>query len=74
VWIGLNDRGEENEGLFSWISGLETSWEQGTAPWNPGEPNNYGNEDCVEKRESFQWAWNDQACETENAFVCEGSF
>ena len=70
VWIGLNDLGEENEGNFTWISGLESSWQ----PWHPGEPNNYGDEDCVEKRESFQWAWNDQACETENAFVCEGSF
>jgi hypothetical protein len=73
VWIGLNDRGEENEGEFTWISGLESSYEDG---WHPGEPNSYqGNdEDCVEKREGFDGAWNDRTCEDEIAFICEGSF
>ena len=70
-WLGLNDLGEENEGYFTWISGLESSYEDG---WSPGEPNNYGNEDCVEKREDFGWAWNDLNCEDEIAFICEGSF
>ena len=72
AWIGLNDRGEENEGNFTWVSGLESSYVDG---WSANEPNSYGgNEDCVEKRDDFDWAWNDLRCDEEIAFICEGSF
>jgi Lectin C-type domain len=42
VWIGLNDEAEE--GKFVWVSGEPLTFQA----WNPGEPNNSGNEDFVE--------------------------
>ena len=73
AWIGLNDRGEGNEGTFTWASGLSSSYEGG---WAPDEPNSYQgrDEDCVEKRDDFDWEWNDLTCEEAIAFICEGSF
>ena len=48
---------------------------RGMAPWNNGEPNNCcGGEHCL-----FIWAvnflglWNDYACHTAQAFICEAS-
>ncbi|MBL9120415.1 MAG: hypothetical protein JNL80_10935 [Phycisphaerae bacterium] len=50
--IGLND--QILEGFHQWTSGEPTTY----LNWNPGEPNNVGNEDAVELR-AFTGRWND---------------
>ncbi|XP_055969173.1 CD209 antigen-like protein E isoform X2 [Sorex fumeus] len=62
LWIGLSDHHEE--GSWQWIDGspLNISF------WSPGEPNNSGNEDCVQVLER---GWNDVKCQSELPWVCE---
>ena len=67
LWIGYNDRGWGNEGSFSWTAGNGSGFEA----WNSGEPNNAGNEDCAEMRDTAGWLWNDIDCNTEQAWICE---
>jgi hypothetical protein len=38
--------------------------------WNSGEPNNAGNEDCVETIMP-EYVWNDLACNAEKFFICK---
>lgn len=35
------------------------------------EPNNDGNEDCLELRSEKSWTWNDEDCALERPFICE---
>ena len=62
-WIGLTDSAVE--GKFVWQhSSKPLSWSN----WNPGEPNNDGEEDCVmlqnDLRNSggIKWKWDDYFC------------
>lgn len=58
-WIGLTDA--KKEGTFKWITGERFHY----AHWAPGEPNNQGDEDCVEVYTPGLAApgfWNDLAC------------
>jgi len=48
-WIGLTD--EVNEGVWRWVTGETYSY----TSWNPGEPNNAGNEDYVQFVGSGKW-------------------
>lgn len=48
-WIGLTD--EVNEGQWRWVTGETYSY----SSWNPGEPNNAGNEDYVQFVGSGRW-------------------
>lgn len=48
-WIGLTD--EVNEGVWRWVTGETYSY----SSWNPGEPNNAGNEDYVQFVGSGRW-------------------
>ena len=48
-WIGLTD--EVNEGTWKWVTGETYSY----TSWNPGEPNNAGNEDYVQFVGSGKW-------------------
>lgn len=66
TWIGLNDRGNENEGTFSWANGSTASYRA----WSPGEPNNFNNEDCVHLLGNGDW--NDAHCSYETDSMCEG--
>ena len=68
VWIGGTDAA--SEGTWVWSpSGTPLSYTN----WNSGEPNNWGNEDCLE----FNWKspglgkWNDVPCNLERKYVCE---
>jgi len=63
-WIGYNDRGRV-EGRYRWASGLASTYEN----WAPGEPNNAGNEDCVELLSDG--TWNDLPCGFTHPFICE---
>ena len=67
LWVGLSDR--VSEGTFLRVT-------NGTAtylPWLFGEPNDSGgNEDCVElKISGFSDGFNDNNCQTSDAYVCE---
>ncbi|XP_078679396.1 uncharacterized protein LOC144915035 isoform X2 [Branchiostoma floridae x Branchiostoma belcheri] len=66
VWIGLNDRQEE--GNYVWSDGMEAS--TGYTDWFPHQPDNYRGpgEDCVEISPS---GWNDRNCAEKLRFVCE---
>ncbi|XP_059409022.1 CD209 antigen-like [Carassius carassius] len=72
VWIGLSDR--ENEGIMKWVD--NSTLNQGF--WLKGEPNNDGNEDCIElnfNREKPGWSplnsWNDDVCSETKKGICE---
>uniref|UniRef100_A0A287D5S7 CD209 antigen-like protein E n=1 Tax=Ictidomys tridecemlineatus TaxID=43179 RepID=A0A287D5S7_ICTTR len=62
TWIGLSDH--NNEGSWHWVDNtpLQLSY------WKEGEPNNAGNEDCVEL---FVEDWNDNKCTAQNFWICE---
>jgi hypothetical protein len=48
-WIGLTD--EVSEGTWKWVTGETYSY----TSWNPGEPNNAGNEDYVQFVGGGKW-------------------
>jgi hypothetical protein len=48
-WIGLTD--EVTEGVWRWVTGETYSY----TSWNPGEPNNAGNEDYVQFVGGGKW-------------------
>ena len=44
--------------------------------WHPGQPNNYGNEDCaamVSTDKESDGTWADRGCTIADAFFCEFS-
>lgn len=63
IWIGLND--EAVEGTFVWYDQSPITYTN----WAPGEPNNSGNEDCVQiyPTGSNPGKWNDLSCNSSNA-------
>ena len=61
LWLGGNDI--EEEGTWKWTDC--TPWED--TFWGGGEPNNLGEEDCLEVR---SLKWNDLKCSGEQGFVC----
>ncbi|XP_045405231.1 uncharacterized protein LOC123636708 [Lemur catta] len=66
-WIGMSDL--THEGTWQWVDGspLPPSF---TKHWNSGEPNNIGEEDCVE---IFSQGWNDHRCDTAKFWICKKS-
>ena len=48
-WIGLSD--EAVEGQWRWVTGEPYTW----GNWNPGEPNNAGNEDYIQFVGNGKW-------------------
>uniref|UniRef100_H0WZM7 C-type lectin domain-containing protein n=1 Tax=Otolemur garnettii TaxID=30611 RepID=H0WZM7_OTOGA len=67
TWIGLSDL--THEGTWQWVDGspLPSSF---TKYWNNGEPNNIGEEDCVEFKGK---GWNDHKCNVLNFWICKKS-
>lgn len=53
IWIGLNDAAVES--TFTWADGSPV----GYTNWNPGEPNNLGNEDYGIMVDNVTGTWND---------------
>ncbi len=68
-WLGLTDR--QQEGTFRTPDGANA----GFTFWSAGEPNNSGDEDCVEAFADgsgpVAGSWNDAACTEKRAYVCE---
>uniref|UniRef100_A0A3B5A5J2 C-type lectin domain-containing protein n=1 Tax=Stegastes partitus TaxID=144197 RepID=A0A3B5A5J2_9TELE len=64
TWLGLSDRKEE--GKWLWVDGSRVR----TAFWQTGEPNNSGNEDCVEIINGNE-KWNDARCSDNVPWICE---
>ncbi|XP_038058604.1 lymphocyte antigen 75-like [Patiria miniata] len=63
-WIGLHDVIAEN--TFKWVDDTPLgSWNN----WNPGEPNNVGNEDCAAVYASSA-KWNDDGCSKAKPYIC----
>ncbi|XP_041534278.1 CD209 antigen-like protein C [Microtus oregoni] len=62
TWIGLSDH--RHEGSWHWVDGTPL----GLSFWKNGEPNNEGDEDCVELSED---KWNDKRCAAKNFWICE---
>ncbi|CAH1270783.1 PXDN [Branchiostoma lanceolatum] len=60
-WIGLVD--QHHEGGWEWIDGRPLA---SYNAWNPGEPNNSGDEDCAEF-----FPWNDARCSNDRKFICQ---
>ncbi|XP_033628028.1 echinoidin-like [Asterias rubens] len=67
VWIGCSD--QSNEGTFSWTDGTAFDYEE----WIPGQPNDYGGEDCGEIwfRSEHQTGLNDRPCSEPHSHVCK---
>ena len=38
--------------------------------WQAGEPNNYGNEDCLQGNRYPNGFWNDISCESSSSVIC----
>ena len=67
LWIGGNDI--EEEGTWQW------KWPTACYPfeftfWKSGEPNNKGDEDCMELWVGNKGRWNDKKCSAKGNFVC----
>lgn len=65
VWIGGSDQNIEDDFIWS-RSGNKITFEH----WSPREPNNLGDEDCVEMSAS-NCKWNDKSCDSKIPFICE---
>uniref|UniRef100_A0A8I5YTR3 C-type lectin domain-containing protein n=1 Tax=Pongo abelii TaxID=9601 RepID=A0A8I5YTR3_PONAB len=67
AWMGLSDLNQE--GTWQWMDGspLSSSFKQ---YWNRGEPNNIGEEDCVEFNGN---GWNDDKCSAAKFWICKKS-
>lgn len=63
IWIGFND--EAVEGTFVWYDQSPVVYTN----WAPGEPNQSGNEDCVQiyPGGAYPGTWNDLSCSSANA-------
>ena len=70
-WVGANDK--ETEGNFIW---QKSSKKVNADFWRHGEPNNAGNEDCVQMYSGAPafGKTNDVPCKTKAKFVCERPF
>lgn len=64
IWLGLSDF--VAEGQLVWVDGEPFDYEN----WAVAQPDNFQNEDCVEKRGQDAF-WNDRACVAPHAYICE---
>ena len=71
IWLGLSDH--EEEGNWQWVTGEPVVYDN----WDPGEPNNAGNEDyalinCGSTSGQNAYGWNDEDDSIRGlGFVCE---
>jgi len=79
-WIGLNDRNDyggergDSRSGWTWSSGEDYAYQAWSTRWG-GQPDNAGNEDCVELN-LWNWEpatqdWNDANCNNWKFHICE---
>ncbi|XP_071822362.1 uncharacterized protein [Apostichopus japonicus] len=61
-WMGLYDKGQE--GAWRWVDCSDKD----NSDWFPGEPDDYGKQDCGYLQEGFFYDWQ---CEAAFPYVCE---
>ncbi|PIK59577.1 hypothetical protein BSL78_03495 [Apostichopus japonicus] len=61
-WMGLYDKGQE--GAWRWVDCSDKD----NSGWFPGEPDDYGKQDCGYLQEGFFYDWQ---CEAAFPYVCE---
>ena len=65
LWLGATDLA--TEGTFVWEDGAPVT----TTRWNANQPDNYGNEDCLQLLNGVvRGLWNDAPCTSKLRFVC----
>ncbi|XP_063819493.1 pulmonary surfactant-associated protein D-like [Pseudophryne corroboree] len=64
-YLGITDK--QTEGTFRYSNGEIIKY----SDWKPGEPNQTGDEDCVEM--NLDGKWNDRVCSEKRLIVCEFS-
>lgn len=65
AWIGLSDTEREND--WEWLDGSAMDF----LAWEPGQPNDLGDEDCGHMRDAGP-TWNDDECTNPHSYVCRG--
>uniref|UniRef100_A0AAZ1Y075 C-type lectin domain-containing protein n=1 Tax=Oreochromis aureus TaxID=47969 RepID=A0AAZ1Y075_OREAU len=65
TWIGLTDT--LKEGVWTWVDGTPITIEY----WQPGQPNDFKNQDCGEYVSSDKGSWNDDGCFAAQNYICE---
>ncbi|CAG2229348.1 Collagen alpha-4(VI) chain,Collagen-like protein 7 [Mytilus edulis] len=66
VWIGAHDSVQESRFIWESDNTVLTYTD-----WNPGEPNNAGQEDCAHMNSGAKYKWNDIQCSRKFSFICE---
>ncbi|XP_006820860.1 lithostathine-like [Saccoglossus kowalevskii] len=64
-WIGANDVNSNSD--FVWTDRSPMDWTN----WDCDEPNNSGDEDCVESNFGLDKRWNDAHCDNRKQSVCK---
>ncbi|KAG8549915.1 hypothetical protein GDO81_018967 [Engystomops pustulosus] len=62
-FLGITDI--QTEGIFRYSDGKSLAYSN----WSPGEPNQWGEEDCVEMQ--LNGIWNDKSCKEKRLIICE---
>jgi Lectin C-type domain len=61
-WLGLTDAAVEGD-WSTWVNGKRLAADLvDPSAWNPGEPNNFNNEDCAMMPVASSGGWNDVDC------------
>ncbi len=64
-WTGYTDAA--TEGTWLWANGESATYTN----WHSGEPNNVGNEDCMQLGRFGSYTWNDEPCTSPFRYICE---
>ena len=65
IWLGASDR--EGEDVWMWVDGSDMD----RSLFEPGEPNNYGEEDCLGNKSKGRLSLIDLKCSLSLKFICE---